>query len=581
MSTNTPPIASDAFNPNAAPGDADFPTIDEMGEMGFTDRLPFLCKLWASQKNPTPFAILVMYWTKYFFLFVGGWMFFASFRSESSFLSFDWFFTWQSFEKAAVWAMFYELMGFGCSSGPMNGKFRPPIGGFLYFARLGTTKISLVPDWPILGGVTRGWFDVIGYVSMLLLLFRALIAPDVTPALLAPAIVLLPILGLMDKTLYLASRAEHYYTILIVLAVAAADESLAIAGAKMTWMFIWFWAAMSKVNHHFGSVIMVMMNNGPFFPGWLKNNLFRDYPHDLRPSAFAHRMSHFGAATELGIPFLFLVFGHDPVMAGVIAFVATGFHGFIALNNPSGMPIEWNIMMIYGAWALFFTHPEVSVLTLPSGVPFLFAFLVLTLFVVPAYGNFFPRHVSFLLAMRYYAGNWAYNVWLFRGDSIEKLKKCTKASGTLGEQLAEMGVDSAGVRAAQISAATSRFLHLQGRVLHDAVPHAVDDVDNYEWYDGEMIAGMVIGWNFGDGHLGHESLARVLREQCDFAPGEVRIISIEGQPLFGPTMAWRTHDLVTGPLAEGKTEMSPAREWHPWPEPAKAAAYHQGHAAAR
>ena len=155
MTTTAPTDEPGAPNPNAAPGDPDFPSIDQMAEMRFTDRLPFLCKLWASQKNPTPFAIIAMYWTKYFLLFIGGWMFFASFRSEASFWSFDWFFTWQSFEKAAVWCMFYELMGFGCSSGPMNGKFKPLIGGFLYFGRPGTTKLSLVPDWPILGGVTR------------------------------------------------------------------------------------------------------------------------------------------------------------------------------------------------------------------------------------------------------------------------------------------------------------------------------------------------------------------------------------------------------------------------------------------
>ena len=49
---------------------------------------------------------------------------------------------------------------------------------------------------------------------------------------------------------------------------------------------IWFWAATSKVNQPLPqSVIMVMMNNGPFFPKWLKKRLFASYPDDLRPSA--------------------------------------------------------------------------------------------------------------------------------------------------------------------------------------------------------------------------------------------------------------------------------------------------------
>ena len=52
------------------------------------------------------------------------------------------------------------------------------------------------------------------------------------------------------------------------------------------------------------------------------------------------------------------------------------------------------------------------------------------MFVVPLYGNFVPSRVSFLLAMRYYAGNWAYNIWLFRKDQIGKLAKLTKNAET-------------------------------------------------------------------------------------------------------------------------------------------------------
>ena len=43
------------------------------------------------------------------------------------------------------------------------------------------------------------------------------------------------------------------------------------------------------------------------------------------------------------------------------------------------------------------------------------------LLLLPLLGNLVPSRVSFLVAMRYYAGNWAWNAWLFRGDSHEKL----------------------------------------------------------------------------------------------------------------------------------------------------------------
>ena len=126
------------------------------------------------------------------------------------------------------------------------------------------------------------------------------------------------------------------------------------------------------------------------------------------------------------------------------------FHGFIALNNPNGMPIEWNILMIYGGVHLFGFNPEASVAALGAS-PWLLGFLLFCLFVVPLLGNLFPSRVSFLLSMRYYAGNWAYNVWLFRkGGSLEKLDRLKKSAGTMSEQLERLGLDEETVHLASM-----------------------------------------------------------------------------------------------------------------------------------
>ena len=61
-----------------------------------------------------------------------------------------------------------------------------------------------------------------------------------------------------------------------------------------------------------------------------------------------------------------------------------------------------------------------------------------------------------------------------------------------------------------------------------------------------MLGGTVLGWNFGDGHLNGEQLLRAIQPQCGFAEGEVRVVSVESQPLFGPTMHWRVYDAVQG-----------------------------------
>ena len=531
----------------------------------FPERVRLLCRTWASQQYPTPAIVLVMYWTKYLLLFVGGWAFFVSFSSGyQGFTSpSSWAFTATAFHKAILWAILYELIGFGCGSGPMNARFNPPLGGFLHFLRPGTTKLPLFPKLPVFGGIQRGWLDVALYAANQVFLLRALLAPEVTPPLLWPSVMLIPILGITDKTLFLAARAEHYWVALLCLAAVPAD-GLWLCACKAIWCAIWFWAATSKLNHHFPSVIMVMVNNGPFFPNWLKRRLFASYPDDLRPSRLAERMAHAGTCIEYAIPVVLLLASAHPLVTAVMLVVMCCFHGFIAVNNPSGMPIEWNILMIYGGIFLFGFHPEASVLALRA-TPLLAAFLFCSLVLVPAYGNLVPGRVSFLLAMRYYAGNWAYNIWLVRKGSADKFGKLRKAAGTMREQLEKLLPDPTALEMALTLSLAHRFMHLEGRPLLDALPHAVDDIDAYEWNDGEVLGGMVLGWNFGDGHLNGLQLLDAVQEQCGFAPGELRVVMVESQPLFGRSMRWKVADAATGVLAEGETVLAPMRGLQPWP----------------
>jgi len=550
----------------ALPAGADLPPYDPQRVLGapFPERVRLVCRTWASQVHPNPLIVVAMYWAKYLVLFVGGWAFFVSFsagypgfRSPGG-----WAFMPVAFQKAVLWAIFYELAGFGCGSGPMNGRFSPPIGGFLHFLRPGTTKLPLFPGLPVVGGIRRTPLDAALYAANQLFLLRALMAPEVTPALLLPSFVLIPLLGITDKTLFLAARAEHYYVALVCLTVASRD-ALWISACKVLWSAIWFWAATSKLNDHFPSVIMFMMNNGPFFPKWLKRRLFAAYPDDLRPSALAAAMARMGTLTEYMIP-LVLLTSRSPLLTGAMLVVMACFHGFIALNNPSGMPIEWNILMIYGGIFLFGFHPEASALAVGQ-MPWLVLFLFVCLFVVPCYGNFVPSRVSFLLSMRYYAGNWAYNIWLFRKGSAQKLSKLTKAAGTMREQLENLLPDATAVEMALALSLAHRFMHLEGRPLLEALPRAVDDIDDYEWMDGEVLGGMVLGWNFGDGHLNGAQLLQAVQEQCGFEPGELRVVMVESQPLFGRAMRWKIADAVRGVLAEGATEISPMRALPPWP----------------
>ena len=121
----------------------DLPPYDpqRMLSAPFPERVRLVCRSWAAQIAPTPIVVMAMYWAKYLFLFAGGWAFFCSFNAGyPGFTSpLGWAFTLDAFQKAVLWAILYELTGFGCGSGPMNARFNPPFGGFLHFLRPGTT----------------------------------------------------------------------------------------------------------------------------------------------------------------------------------------------------------------------------------------------------------------------------------------------------------------------------------------------------------------------------------------------------------------------------------------------------------
>jgi hypothetical protein len=107
-------------------------------------------------------------------------------------------------------------------------------------------------------------------------------------------------------------------------------------------------------------------------------------------------------------------------------------------------------------------------------------------------------------------------------------------------------------------------MHLHGRALSLILPSAVERVEDYEWVDGEVVAGMVLGWNFGEGHLHSEQLLRSVQAQCAFEDGELRCIMVESQPLGRGTLHYRVLDAKTGVLAVGDVDVAELRRRQPW-----------------
>jgi hypothetical protein len=527
-------------------------------KLPFAERARLVCQAWALQGYGTPPLIYVVHVLK-IALYVGMWIVFCSTTPGVTGLSTigDWWLSPIAFQKAILWSMAFEGLGLGCGFGPLTGRYVPPMGGFLYFLRPGTTKLAVFPNAPVIGGIRRSWLDAALYLTLLVLVFRALMSPSLGAWELVPIAVLVPVVGLCDRTIFLALRAEHYWTTIVCF--AALDTW--IGGAKAVQLALWFWAGFSKLNHHFPGVVCVMASNSPVLRfAWFRRWMYRSYPDDLRPSRLAVAMSHMGTALELSVPIvLALAPGGPALVVGMVLMLAL--HTFITSNVPLGVPIEWNVMVVYGTFALFWAHPGVSAFDI--GSPGVAVFLAVMLVAAPLVGNIAPGRLSFLLAMRFYAGNWAYGIWLFRGDSYRKLDRLTKTSPWVYDQLDRFYDRSTSIGMVG-KVMGFRLMHLQGRALPVLIPKAVDRLEDYEYVDGEVVAGLVLGWNFGDGHLHREPLLRAVQDQCGFLPGELRCIFVEGQPFGRATMAYRIHDAATGLIDEGTLDVRAMRQRQPW-----------------
>jgi hypothetical protein len=534
---------------------------DEWARMGFGERVKLSCRAFVQGGVGYPPAIYIFHGVK-LLLFILGWMFFCSFTpGMGSPMHFgSWAFEGVAFQKAFIWASLVEVAGFGCTSGPLGGRYSPPFAAYLHFLRPGTLKNAPFPKLPIFGGAERTWLDVALYAAFLVSLVRALIAPEIAATHLIPIVVLLPLCGLGDKTVLLAARVEHHFAMLVCFLFAG----VWIAACKWVQLAIWFWAGVSKLTVAFPYVVPIMTANNPMLRSqFVRQKLFVSPPHNVSPSILARLMAHAGGFLEFAAPLTLVFVTGDGPLLYLGMFWVVMLHGFILSNVPVAAVFEWNVLSIYSGFFLFFAHPEISLFAVGS-VP-LTIYLIGALFLLPLIGNLMPSKVSFLVAMRYYAGNWPWNAWLFEGDSYKKLDCLKRASPLAREQLeATLSPEDALRTDATIMA--FRTMHLQGRVFGLLLPKAIGNrsFQDYTYVDGENVTASVFGWAFGDGHLADERLLALVQERCGFEEGELRVICVEAQPLLGSSLHWRVVDAKTGLIDEGHAELAELAKRDPW-----------------
>jgi hypothetical protein len=558
----------------------DTPQIDfeEWSKGTRAEKIIPMARHWAEVGFGTPVALHLFYVVKIGLYILAAWLLALTTTGINGFTNVaHWYAEPIVFEKVVLYTMLFEVVGLGCGFGPLNNRFFPPLGSILYWLRPGTIRL---PPWPnripLTKGDERGPVDALLYGALLVLLVIAIFSDGTGPVpALGTTVGVLPswqiwavlgvlaVLGLRDKVIFLAARGEVYASFTVAFLFTGYGVDM-ILGAKLVCLVIWLGAATSKLNKHFPFVISTMMSNNPVFrPRFIKRMFFEHFPDDLRPGRPSRWLAHFSTAIEGLVP-LVLFFSHGGWPTAIAAFVMLCFHFGILSSIPMGVPLEWNVFMMFSVLSLFVGHASVGLGDLTTPLPILL-FLVVAGTVVT--GNLLPRKVSFLPGMRYYAGNWDTTLWCIKPSADAKIAEGVVAISSMpAAQLEKFYGSKEAAQIPMYMGYAFRAFNTHGRALFTLAHRAMvgQNEDDYVLTDGERICSTAIGWNFGDGHFSNEQLVAALQKRCHFEPGEVRVVMLDAQPIHTQTQQYRLVDAATGEFERGYVRVADMVTRQPW-----------------
>ncbi|MCG7597109.1 DUF3556 domain-containing protein [Mycobacterium sp. PSTR-4-N] len=556
----------------------DAPVVDyaEWSKGTRAERIVPMARHWAEVGFGTPVVMHLFYVVKILLYVLFAWLVVLTTTGVDGFTNVAaWYHEPIVYQKVVFYTMLFEIVGLGCGFGPLNNRFFPPMGSILYWLRPSTIRL---PPWPnripLTTGDSRTPVDVVLYAALLVMLLVALFSDGTGPIpelgseigvlpvwQTATILVLLGLAGLRDKVLFLAARGEVYGALAVCFLFSGADIVIA---AKLVCLVIWMGAATSKLNKHFPFVISTMMSNNPVIrPRWIKRKFFEHFPDDLRPGRASRWLAHISTAIEMLVP-LALFFSHGGWVTAIAAFVMLCFHFGILSAIPMGVPLEWNVFMMFSVLALFVGNAGIGLSDLQSPWP-------LVLFAVSAgtvaIGNLFPRKVSFLPGMRYYAGNWDTSLWCIKPSADAKIAAGIVAIASMpAAQMEKFYGSRETAEMYQYMGYAFRSFNTHGRAMFTLAHRlmAGHDEADYVLTDGERICSTAIGWNFGDGHMHNEQLIAALQKRCHFEPGEVRVLLLDAQPIHRQRQQYRLVDAATGEFERGYILVADMVTRQPW-----------------
>ncbi|WP_298176840.1 DUF3556 domain-containing protein [Saccharomonospora sp.] len=560
----------------------DMPPVEpaEFESMPVMDRIRMLAKHWTEYGFGGPKQMHSLYLVKTVLFVVGGWLVVGLTTPGIGLADLgSWWGELIVYQKLMVWTVLWEITGHAASWGPLAFKFDPMIGGWRYWTKVGTLRLPPYPNKvPGTLGDQRTVFDVGLYLLILATLLFLLLTPGVrsgasySEAGLLPGwaltvyFVLILVMGFRDRVVFLASRPEQYAVCLLAFGVLADHVDMVLV-AKIAMVTIWLGAGVSKFGHHFSLVVQAMMSNTPWLTSKrFKRSLYKNVPNDLRPSKMAFAWAHLGGTVvELCLP-LVLLFSTNGALTWLAIAGMVLFHIFIYSTYPLAVPLEWNIFFVFVTPFLFggFFADDGYGMSDFSSLWILAAALVLYL-TGPILGNLKPEWVSFLVSMRQYSGNWAAGTMAFRmNDAEDKLDKgLVKTLKTQRQQLLALyGSDVAEIFLQKCVA--FRSMHSHGRMHLSLMQRHLDKLENYRLREGEVVCTVLVGWQFGDGHLFDERTIAMVQKRCDFEPGEFVTAWTESQPIHRKTVQYKVIDAALGVVERGYYDVRDAVAEQPW-----------------
>jgi uncharacterized membrane protein YkgB len=548
-----------------------------------TERIRILAVKWVDYGYGVPSMIHLLYIVKLVLFYALGGIVIATVTSglPAFWHVSEWWNQPIVYQKAILWTVLLELIGLAGSWGPLAGKIKPMTGGYRFWARPNTIRLRPWRRVPFTAGNRRTWFDIVVYLALMMSVVAPLVLRGVhsdslsavmpsntsglvNPALLISPMALLVVIGLRDKTIFLAARGEQYLPALIFFAALPFVDM--IIALKLLIFTVWFWAGVSKFGQHFTNVIPPMVSNSPALPvKWLKRANYRSYPHDLLPSHVATFVAHGqGTLVEIIAP-LTLLLSPWPWLTIVAAAIMVAFHLFIISTFPLAVPVEWNLLFAYATIFLFWGFPQwkgYGIADMSS--PWLTVVILAALCFFPVLGNLRPDLVSFLPSMRQYAGNWASAVWAFAPGAEAKLNRVTRSARNQVDQLVDFGYEPLWSEILVQQIIAWRAMHSQGRGMYSVLLENLPDIDTRTVREGEMVCNSLIGFNFGDGHLHNEDLIQAVQDEANFEPGELIVVWVESQPIHRRIQHYKVIDAALGVLERGTWNVADAVKQQPW-----------------